>query len=306
MPLRKKIKPDKMNQYSINKKEENKDKIKSGIITAIIWSALLLFVSLYKFTTTIPEKNEVVTSMLINFGDNRNGNGIEEPAEQEGSLAATSDPNTIETPAEAQSETKITEPSNAVEVTKKESAKEKIITGTSAKNTVKTSEKSEKNTKSTIASSSKSSTKASSSKSTTSNSKTGSGDGKGTAAIGNLIKGRGTKIGSQGTGTGIGNQGDPLGGEGIGDSKIGIDRKLVGYIPGTMGRGGAQPSHNCSASGSITVSYTVDKAGNVISARRSGGISDPCVASTSVSWVKKYVKAEKASTSSTGTYKITF
>ena len=306
MPLRKKIKPYKMNQYSVNKQEENKDKIKSGIITAIIWSALLLFVSLYKFTTTIPEKNEVVTSMLINFGDNRNGNGIEEPAEQEGSLAATSDPNTIETPAEAQSETKITEPSNAVEVTKKESAKEKIITGTSSKNTVKTSEKSEKNTKSTAASSSKSSTKASSSKSPTANSTTGSGDGKGTAAIGNLIKGRGTKIGSQGTGTGIGNQGDPLGGEGNGDSKIGIDRKLTGYIPGTMGRGGAQPSHNCSASGSITISYTVDKAGNVISARRSGGISDPCVASTSVSWVKKYVKAEKASTNSTGTYKITF
>ena len=306
MPLRKKIKPYKMNQYSVNKQEENKDKIKSGIITAIIWSALLLFVSLYKFTTTIPEKNEVVTSMLINFGDNRNGNGIEEPAEQKGSLAATSDPTTLETSAEAQSETKITEPSNAVEITKKESAKEKIITGTSSKNTVKTSEKSEKNTKSTVASSSKSSTKTSSSKSTTANSTTGSGDGKGTAAIGNLIKGRGTKIGSQGTGTGIGNQGDPLGGEGNGDSKIGIDRKLTGYIPGTMGRGGAQPSHNCSASGSITISYTVDKAGNVISARRSGGISDPCVASTSVSWVKKYVKAEKASTSSTGTYKITF
>ena len=244
--------------------------------------------------------------MLINFGDNRNGNGIEEPAEQKGSLAATSDPTTLETSAEAQSETKITEPSNAVEITKKESAKEKIITGTSSKNTVKTSEKSEKNTKSTVASSSKSSTKTSSSKSTTANSTTGSGDGKGTAAIGNLIKGRGTKIGSQGTGTGIGNQGDPLGGEGNGDSKIGIDRKLTGYIPGTMGRGGAQPSHNCSASGSITISYTVDKAGNVISARRSGGISDPCVASTSVSWVKKYVKAEKASTSSTGTYKITF
>lgn len=73
-----------------------------------------------------------------------------------------------------------------------------------------------------------------------------------------------------------------------------------------MGRGGAQPSHSCSASGSITIAYTVDKAGNVVSARRAGGISDPCVASTSVAWVKKYVKAEKASTSSTGTYKITF
>ena len=49
-----------------------------------------------------------------------------------------------------------------------------------------------------------------------------------------------------------------------------------------------------------------DKAGNVISARRWGGISDPCVSTNSVSWVKKYVKAEKASSSSTGVYKITF
>ena len=73
-----------------------------------------------------------------------------------------------------------------------------------------------------------------------------------------------------------------------------------------MGRGGNQPSQNCSASGSIRVSYTVDKAGNVVSARRSGGVSDPCVVSTSVSWVKKYVKAERANTSSTGTYKIVF
>ena len=53
-------------------------------------------------------------------------------------------------------------------------------------------------------------------------------------------------------------------------------------------------------------SITVDKAGNVVSARRSGGISDACVASTSVAWVKKYVKAERANTSSTGSYKITF
>ncbi len=126
------------------------------------------------------------------------------------------------------------------------------------------------------------------------------------SAIGNLIRGRGTKAGSQGTGDGIGNNGDPLGGDGNGDSKVGIDRRLIGYIPGTMGRGGAQPSHNCSASGSITIAYTVDKAGNISSARRAGGVSDPCVVSTSVAWVKKYVKAERASVSSTGTYNITF
>ncbi|MDO5616431.1 MAG: ferric siderophore ABC transporter substrate-binding protein, partial [Cruoricaptor ignavus] len=48
------------------------------------------------------------------------------------------------------------------------------------------------------------------------------------------------------------------------------------------------------------------KSGNVTSARRSGGISDPCVSSTTVAWVKQYVKAEKSDTNSTGVYKITF
>jgi hypothetical protein len=85
-----------------------------------------------------------------------------------------------------------------------------------------------------------------------------------------------------------------------------VDRKLVGFIPGTMGRGGAQPSHDCSASGSITISYTVDKSGKVTSARRLSGVSDPCVMNTAVSWVKQYVKAEAASVSSKGTYKIVF
>ncbi|MBU4538908.1 MAG: ferric siderophore ABC transporter substrate-binding protein [Weeksellaceae bacterium] len=297
-----------MNDHSINNREENRDKVKSGIITAVIWSLLLLFVSLYKITTSIPEKNEAVTSMLINFGDNRNGSGIDEPADQGGSLAADANPSIEETPAEPDSKTKITEKPAVVSETKKETPKEKVITGKNAANPVKISDKSDKSTKSSSASasSSKPATKPSAAKAAASNSTTGTGDGKGTAAIGNLIKGRGTKAGSQGNGTGIGNQGDPLGGDGDGDSKIGIDRKLTGYIPGTMGRGGAQPSHNCSASGSITISYTVDKAGNVISARRSGGISDACVSATSVSWVKKYVKAEKASTSSSGTYKITF
>ncbi|WHF50836.1 ferric siderophore ABC transporter substrate-binding protein [Chryseobacterium gotjawalense] len=296
-----------MNDHSINIREENKDKLKSGIITAIIWSLLLLFIFVYKFTENIPEKKEVVTQMLINFGDNRNGNGVEEPANQEGSLAAKANSSVEDQPAEPESKTKIIEKPAVVSPAKKETPKEKIITGTDAKNAVKTADKSDKNAKtSTASTSSKPAAKTSSSKTTSANSATGNGDGKGSAAIGNLIKGRGTKPGSQGDGTGIGNQGDPLGGDGNGDSKIGIDRKLIGYIPGTMGRGGAQPSHNCPASGSITISYTVDKAGNVVSARRSGGISDACVVSTSVSWVKQYVKAEKSNTSSTGVYSITF
>lgn len=292
-----------MRGYTINRDEENKDKIKSAVLSILIWSAILLFVFIYKMKPTErATEPEVITTMLVNFGDNRNGAGIDEPANQEGSLAAEA----IETAPEP-SENVVSEPKTVIvpdpkPESKKTEVKDKIITGNNTKITAPKKEDSKTNKKSTASST----TKSTKSSATTANSKTGKGDGKGTAAIGNLIKGRGTKAGSQGTGTGIGNNGDPLGGDGNGDSKVGIDRRLIGYIPGTMGRGGAQPSHSCSASGSITIAYTVDKAGNISSARRSGGISDPCVVSTSVAWVKKYVKAEKASVSSTGTYSITF
>lgn len=294
-----------MRGYTANKNEENRDRIKSALLSVLIWCGILLFVFLYKLKPELDKDPEVITTMLVNFGDNRNGNGVEEPAEQPGSLAAATEevaPDPVETPVP---ETKtVVKPEPAPEP-KKVETKEKVITGNNSKNTVAKKEESKKAEKkeATSTTASKNTKK---SGATTANSKTGNGDGKGNAAIGNLIKGRGTKAGSQGTGTGIGNEGDPLGGDGNGDSKVGIDRKLVGYIPGTMGRGGAQPSHSCTVSGSITIAYTVDKAGNVVSARRAGGVSDPCVSSTSVAWVKKYVKAEKANTSSTGTYKITF
>lgn len=292
-----------MRGYTIDRNEENKDKIKSAVLSVLIWSAILLFVFIYKMKPKPSEKEpEIVTTMLINFGDNRNGAGIDEPANQEGSLAAQAVENSNEPVENAVSEPKTIITPDPKPESKKTEAKDRIITGNNTKATAPKKEVSETNKKSTASSTVKS-TKSSAN---TANSKTGNGDGKGTAAIGNLIKGRGTKSGSQGTGTGIGNDGDPLGGDGNGDSKVGIDRRLVGYIPGTMGRGGTQPSHNCSASGSITIAYTVDKAGNVVSARRSGGTSDPCVVSTSVGWVKKYVKAEKAPVSSTGTYNITF
>ncbi len=293
-----------MRGYTINREEEKRDKLKSAVLSVLIWSAILLFVFIYKMKPTEqPKKTEVVTTMLVNFGDNRNGAGIDEPANQEGSLASKAEEN-----APDPVENMVTEPKTVINPdpkpeTKKTEVKDKIITGNNTKVAVPKKEDSKTNKKSTATSTTKTKAKSSA---TTANSKTGNGDGKGTAAIGNLIRGRGTKAGSQGTGDGIGNDGDPLGGDGNGDSKVGIDRRLVGYIPGTMGRGGVQPSHSCSAGGSITISYTVDKAGNVVSARRSGGISDPCVVSTSVSWVKKYVKAEKASVSSTGTYKISF
>ncbi|EJL74631.1 hypothetical protein [Chryseobacterium populi] len=293
-----------MKSYTVNKDEQNRDRIKSGILSVLIWSAILLFVFLYKLKPEIDKDPEVVTTMLVNFGDNRNGKGIEEPADQPGSLAAATEDIAPEPVEMEVPETKTVIKPDPRPETKKVETKDKVITGNNSKISAPKKDDSKSNKKAATSSTASKNTKKAGA--TTANSKTGNGDGKGTAAIGNLIKGRGTKAGSQGTGEGIGNAGDPLGGDGNGDSKVGIDRKLIGYIPGTMGRGGAQPQHSCTASGSITIAYTVDKAGNVVSARRTGGISDPCVASTSVSWVKKYVKAEKAGTSSTGTYKITF
>lgn len=294
-----------MRSHIISKDEQNRDRIKSAVLSILIWSAILLFVFLYKLKPELDEQPEVITTMLVNFGDNRNGNGVEEPADQPGSLAAATEEVASEPAETAVPETKTVIQPDPQPETKKTEAKDKIITGNNAKTSVPKKEESKAESKKT--STSTSATKnTKKSGATTANSKTGNGDGKGNAAIGNLIRGRGTKAGSQGDGNGIGNAGDPLGGDGNGDSKVGIDRKLVGFIPGTMGRGGSQPANSCTASGTITIAYTVDKAGNVVSARRSGGTSDPCISSNAISWVKKYVKAEKASVSSTGTYKITF
>lgn len=294
-----------MRSHSINKNEQNKDRIKSAVLSILIWSAILLFVFLYKLKPELNEQPEVITTMLVNFGDNRNGNGVEEPADQPGSLAAATEEVTPEPAETTVPETKTVIQPDPQPETKKTEAKEKVITGNNTKTSVPKKEESKAESKKTSTSTSAAkNTKKSGA--TTANSKTGNGDGKGNAAIGNLIRGRGTKAGSQGDGNGIGNAGDPLGGDGNGDSKVGIDRKLVGFIPGTMGRGGSQPANSCTASGTITIAYTVDKAGNVVSAKRSGGTSDPCISSNAISWVKKYVKAEKASVSSTGTYKITF
>ena len=280
-----------MNYTIQHQKKEENDRRKSALITFLVSALIFLGIFFYTFTKTI-EKPEQITTMLINFGDNQNGKQTEEPANQEGSLAA-----------EAAEESKPEEQPKAKEII----VEEKIITGKNAKISAPKAEKITKTATTPSKSSTKTTTpKASATKTTAPNSKTGTGDGKGTAAIGNLLKGRGTKPGSQGTNGTTGNAGDPLGGDGNGDSKVGINRKLIGFIPGTMGRGGKQPSHNCTASGTINISYTVDKAGNVVSARRVSGVSDPCIATNSVAWVKKYVKAEKASTSSTGVYSITF
>ena len=287
-----------METITQHQRNERKDQLKSATITALITALLFLLIFYYQFVREIP-KEEKVTTMLINFGDNRNGNGAEEPVNQEGSLASSEIyiPEELKTP-EPTSE-KAVETPKAVE-----KPAEKLVTGQSAKATLAKSDKKEKVADKTTTAS-KTTTSKTSSVANTSNKKA-QGDGQGTAAIGNLIKGRGTKSGSQGNDGATGNAGDPLGGNGNGDSKIGVDRKLISFIPGTMGRGGEQPPHNCDASGTVNIAYTVDKSGNVTSARRGSGISDPCVVTAAIIWVKKYVKAEKATTNSTGVYKITF
>ena len=287
-----------METITQHQRNERKDQLKSATITALITALLFLLIFYYQFVREIP-KEEKVTTMLINFGDNRNGNGAEEPANQEGSLASSEIyiPEELKTP-EPTSE-KVVETPKAVE-----KPAEKLVTGKSEKATIAKSDKKEKVADKTTTTS-KTTTSKTSSVANTSNKKA-QGDGQGTAAIGNLIKGRGTKSGSQGNEGATGNAGDPLGGNGNGESKIGVDRKLISFIPGTMGRGGEQPPHNCNASGTVNIAYIVDKSGNVTSARRGSGISDPCVVTAAIIWVKKYVKAEKATTNSTGVYKITF
>lgn len=287
-----------METITQHQRNERKDQLKSATITALITALLFLLIFYYQFVREIP-KEEKVTTMLINFGDNRNGNGAEEPVNQEGSLASSEIyiPEELKTP-EPTSE-KAVETPKAVE-----KPAEKLVTGKSEKATIAKSDKKEKVADKTTTAS-KTTTSKTSSVANTSNKKA-QGDGQGTAAIGNLIKGRGTKSGSQGNDGATGNAGDPLGGNGNGESKIGVDRKLISFIPGTMGRGGEQPPHNCDASGTVNIAYTVDKSGNVTSARRGSGISDPCVVTAAIIWVKKYVKAEKATTNSTGVYKITF
>lgn len=278
-----------------NRREHQKETLYSALITAFFMGAVLLFLYWYKFVIIQEKQTAPVAAMLINFGDNQNGRGAEEPAPQEGSVAS---------PAIVSTEAPAAEPSPEKMVTKPK-VMPKEITGTAERTTAKPTEKSVPNAKKSSAATPRKSTGSAKSNAQPATKK-GNGDGRGNAAVGNLVRGRGTSGNAQGSGTGPGNAGDPLGGAGSGDSKIGIDRKLTGFIPGTMNRGGAQPNHNCSATGSITIAYTVNASGQVISARRSSGISDPCVVSTATGWVRQYVRAERAAVSSTGSYNIKF
>lgn len=278
---------------------------KALVVGIFLFSVLFFipisFIKTQKKTAANSEKIIPIdlTEMRINYGDNRNGRGLEEPKEEEGSPAPV-----VEKKQEKEIVTEVAKA--AKEKIEKDIPENTVPIPTRTKNPpVATKKANDKANTPAVANSTKNTTGKTNAKGDIKK-ENATGDGRGNAAIGNLLKGRGTKSGSQGNGTGPGNYGDPLGGDGDGTSLIGVDRKLVGFIPGTMGRGGAQPSHDCSASGSITISYTVDKSGKVTSARRLSGVSDPCVMNTAVSWVKQYVKAEAASVSSKGTYKIVF
>ena len=157
-----------MNYTIQHQKKEENDRRKSALITFLVSALIFLGIFFYTFTKTI-EKPEQITTMLINFGDNQNGKQTEEPANQEGSLAA-----------EAVEESKPEEQPKAKEII----VEEKIITGKNAKISAPKAEKITKTATTPSKSSTKTTTpKASATKTATPNSKTGTGDGKGTAAI---------------------------------------------------------------------------------------------------------------------------
>lgn len=89
-------------------------------------------------------------------------------------------------------------------------------------------------------------------------------------------------------------------------TKIGTERKLTAFIPGTMGKDGKLPNHNCKTKGELVMFITIDKAGNVTNAGRSSGIKDACNITAAVIWLKQYVKAKKSQYKSQGTYTIKF
>lgn len=89
-------------------------------------------------------------------------------------------------------------------------------------------------------------------------------------------------------------------------TKIGKDRILTAFIPGTMGKGGKLPPHNCKTKGQLVMFITIDKAGKVTNAGRSSGIKDACNITAAVIWLKQYVKAKKSQNISQGTYTIDF
>lgn len=138
-------------------------------------------------------------------------------------------------------------------------------------------------------------------------------DNRGREALGNLLRGRqgnASGSGNQGEGT-IGNQStgrSPNPGAG-GNEQIGSGgRKLVAWIPGTEGKGGERPAHNCGdvPGKFIKIAYTVNAEGRVISTSYHSGISDECIINTARKWVRDFVRAESGSGNASGIYTIYF
>ncbi|MDR1877043.1 MAG: ferric siderophore ABC transporter substrate-binding protein [Flavobacteriaceae bacterium] len=286
-------------QYTTNKKE----RLTSGFITFLISGVTLTFILLYKtsFVTITPPTYidisfEMEDDLGANYGTDKVGLGEEEPVEQavlagKGGNLSTESSTDLSSSSQQEDKPYLSDPDskeNASAASKKTDVKK-----TDAKSTTTTS----KNT-----------SKKSDAKSGTGEGDTG-GSTKGKDAVGALISGKGKSTTSTGEGTGGRpgqNQGVETGGSGSGGEGIGNGRNLISFIPGTMGRGGKVPGHDCTGSGTIVFSYTVDKNGTVISASRKSGTSNTCLVATGIRWIKQYVKADKGTQSVSGTYKITF
>ncbi len=287
-------------QYTDNKKE----RIKSGFITFVISGIILVFILLYKttFTTVTPPTYIDITfetdDLGANYGTDEVGLGDGEPADQavalgEGGnpLANSNSDNSSSSSQQEENQSFLSDPTSKenVSVPSKKTETKKKTTTQSATSTTKTTAKAD-------------------SKAGVGNKNTG-GNPQGNSAVGALLKGKGTSTTSTGEGTGGRpgqNQGVPDGGSGSGGEGIGNGRKLVSFIPGTMGRGGSVPAHDCTATGKITFSYTVDKNGNIVSVSRKSGTSNTCLVNTGIKWIKQYVKADKGTQSVSGSYVINF
>lgn len=292
----------KRNSYYSNKKEK---KI-SILITLLISGSILFLILTFRttFTTVTPP-----TYIDINFesgdfgsdyGTDEVGFGNEEPADQDVQKGDGGDPLANEATTTASSnETDQEDNSYLSDPSSKEAAPAVSKKTETSKNTTK------KATQNNSDNSKNNNTTAKG----TENKKGSGGNPKGNAALGALLSGKGSHNSSTGQGSGGRpgqNQGDPNGEGSGGGEGIGNGRNLISFIPGTMGRGGKVPVHNCSGSGTIVFSFTVDKSGNVTSVNRKSGVSNTCLVNTGIKWIKQYVKADKGKSTVSGTYRINF
>ncbi len=263
-------------------KQEQKAKMLSGIITTIIGITVLLLVLFYTWTEKRISRQ---VSILVNF--------TEEPKIQEAipKIIPITKSNIIDVSNSKGSKAQSSNQSTSATGNKFSSTKPKadVVSNDASKNNAAVSAK--KNNAQTAG--------------TTDEEKRRRNEANN--AINQLLKGK-TRggDGTSPTGRGTGNAEGDGDGNG-GDGRFGSGgRKLVGFIPGTEGKGGDIPSHNCSASGTITFRYTVDKTGKVIDADRISGLSNPCAIQKGKEWIFNYVRANAGAKSESSTYRITF